>query len=99
MRGAQRVGDDLAHGVRQAHVIERQVERLARALEEARDAARHLLGALTAIREGLDLDSLVRHRWRSLAWARARPAYPETWTGTTVALVRPRASEAQTVAR
>jgi hypothetical protein len=49
MRGADRVGDPIADRSRQAYVVERQLERAARAIDEVDDPGGDVVGALTAV--------------------------------------------------
>jgi hypothetical protein len=54
-RAAERAGNEVAGLIGQAHVVKREVERLARLAEEAGDAARHLQRVPAGVeRERLD---------------------------------------------
>jgi len=56
VRADQRGADDIRRLVVQTNVIEGELQRLARAVDERRDLLRDLERRLAAVREGVDLD-------------------------------------------
>jgi hypothetical protein len=56
VRADQRGADHIRRLVVQANVIERELQRLARAVDERRDLLRDLERRLAAVREGVNLD-------------------------------------------
>jgi hypothetical protein len=58
MRGSDRVGDLVADRPGQPHVVERELERAARSVDELDDPGGDVLGGLTAVGQLVELELL-----------------------------------------
>jgi hypothetical protein len=66
VRADERTADDVSRPVLQPDVVERELQRLSRALDEGRDLSRNFERGLPAVGEGMNLDQ-GRYRSRRAA--------------------------------